>query len=170
MSTVVIHPYSTDWPRQFKVIHMQLRDVFPDTSVMIEHIGSTSVSGLAAKPVIDIALGASSLSLIEAKIDTLARLGFEYVRKYERELPLRRYFVKPASGDVHRIHLHGLLHEGDLWRRHIAFRDALRTDADLQTRYQTLKLSLVARHADDKSAYTDAKAPFIHATLADLGV
>lgn len=161
MNTVVVLPYSPDWPEQFETLHALLRDVFTETDIVIEHIGSTAVPGLAAKPVIDIALGAPTLERIEAKIDALAEDGFDYVRKYERELPMRRYFVRPPMDSLLRVHLHGLVSGDDHWQRHLAFRDALRNDPTMRERYQSLKLLLAERHADDKSAYTEAKAPFI---------
>lgn len=166
-SSVIIHPYSEEWPRIFEQIRQELLTIFSPTNTQIEHIGSTSVAGLSAKPVIDMVLGTNSLSEIEARIASLETLGFGYISKYEKELPTRRYFVK-SPADSLRIHLHGVEIGSRIWCEHLKFRDLLRTDAQLRSEYQQLKLRLAAQYADDKSAYTEAKAPFIETVLRIL--
>ena len=82
MSTVVVSPYSAEWPKSFLAIREELDAVFSPIAVVIEHIGSTSVPGLAAKPVIDVLLGAPSLADVESKIEALGVRGYVYVKKY----------------------------------------------------------------------------------------
>ncbi len=161
----VVSPYSETWPTLFLAIGEELLAVFSPIEVVVEHIGSTSVPGLAAKPVIDVLLGAHALTDIESRIGPLGELGYAYVSKYEREIPMRRYFVKSSATSL-RVHVHGVETGSPIWRAHLAFRDALRTDADLCSRYQSLKLRLAEEYADDKSAYTAAKGPFIQSVLA----
>lgn len=165
MSTVVISPYSAEWPVCFRAVREELLSVFAPIEVAVEHIGSTAVPGLAAKPVIDVLLGARALADVESRIEPLGEHGYSYVQKYERELPMRRYFVKPAATSL-RVHLHAVELGSLLWQEHLAFRDALRTDATLSSRYQSLKLRLAEEFAADKSAYTVAKGPFIRSVLA----
>ena len=165
MSGVIVSPYSEEWPTLFRRVRHELLSVFVPTAVSIEHIGSTSVPGLSAKPVIDVLLGANSLSEIESNIGSLDRLGYTYVSKYEHELPLRRYFVKAADTSL-RIHLHAVELESRFWQDHLMFRDLLRSDADLRSTYQSLKLRLAHEHAHDKAAYSTAKGAFIQAVLA----
>lgn len=165
MSAVIIQRYSSEWPEQFLAAREQLLAAFVPIPVMIEHIGSTAVPGLAAKPVIDLLLGAVSLAQIESRIGPLERLGYRYVSRYERELPTRRYFVRTAD-DGSRQHVHGVVIGSDLWRDHLTFRDRLRDEPTLRAQYQSLKLQLAERFADDKIAYTAAKAPFIRSVLA----
>jgi GrpB-like predicted nucleotidyltransferase (UPF0157 family) len=167
MAAVILTPYSPNWPTQFRAIREELLSVFAPMLVTIEHIGSTSVPRLAAKPVIDVLLGAGSLEDIESKIKPLSEIGYSYVPKYERELPTRRYFVKAQATSL-RVHLHAVELNSRIWQEHLAFRDRLRGDADLCTQYQTLKLRLAEEFADDKSAYTDAKSPFIQSILASV--
>lgn len=167
MSNVVVSPYSAKWPDLFQNIREELISVFEPANVSIEHIGSTSVPGLAAKPVIDVLLGAESLASIEATIGKLEDCGYSYVSKYEREIPERRYFVK-SPPDSLRIHVHGVKIGSRLWREHLSFRDALRNDSDLLAEYQALKLRLAKEFAHDKSAYTEAKGPFIQTILAKI--
>jgi GrpB-like predicted nucleotidyltransferase (UPF0157 family) len=167
MPTIILTPYSPAWPTQFRAIREELLSVFAPMLVTIEHIGSTSVPGLAAKSVIDVLLGAGSLQDIESKIKPLNEIGYLYVPKYEREIPIRRYFVRAQATSL-RVHLHAVELNSRLWQEHLAFRDRLRADADLCTQYQTLKLRLAEEFAGDKSAYTDAKSPFIQSILASV--
>ena len=164
MSSVIVSPYSTEWPNLFCAVRAELLSVFGPIVVEVEHIGSTSVPRLAAKPVIDVLLGAHSLGDIESHIRPLGELGYLYVPKYERELPMRRYFVKSSAATL-RIHLHAVELHSQIWQAHLTFRDALRTDAKLRARYQSLKLHLAQVFGNDKSAYTAAKDPFIQSVL-----
>lgn len=165
MSDVIISSYSEEWPALFRQVRQELLTAFDPIVVSIEHVGSTSVHGLSAKPVIDVLLGANSLSDVESRIESLSRLGYTYVSKYEQELPMRRYFVKSPAGSL-RIHLHAVELGSRFWQEHLAFRDLLRTDPQLRSSYQSLKLQLAREHSHDKSAYTAAKGPFIRAALA----
>lgn len=164
LSAFVVSPYSPEWPELFGVIREELLHAFSPTLVAIEHIGSTSVPGLAAKPVIDLVLGADSLTDIESKIKPLGELGYTYVSKYENEIPMRRYFVK-SPPDSLRIHLHAVVHGCRIWQEHIAFRDLLRADDGLRSHYQSLKQQLAQEFPNDKTAYTAAKNPFIQSVL-----
>lgn len=166
MHSVMVVPYSTRWRALFDTLRDELHEVFAPGAVRIEHIGSTAVPGLAAKPVIDILLGAPSLDAIEARVDALADRGYRYVPEYERDLPMRRHFVRTAQL---RVHLHGVAFDSPLWRDQLTFRDALQADAALRERYAALKLGLAQAHAhahaQDKSAYTAGKGPFIRTVL-----
>lgn len=166
MAGVIVSPWSEAWQAQFERARAELLDAFAGPPVRIEHIGSTAVHGLAAKPVIDVLLGADVLAVVETRIDALAGLGYRYRPEYEDALPTRRYFVRDADGERLRIHLHAVVEGGPIWREHLAFRDALRGDDALRAAYQALKCDLAARHAGDKAAYTDAKTPFIRAVIA----
>ncbi len=169
---LILSLYQEAWPLAFKTAFQELSSVFVDANTQIEHIGSTSVLGLSAKPVIDILLGAASLLDIEAKITALERQGYQYVPKYETEIPQRRYFVKAAqtkdSTSPFRLHVHGVVIGSELWHEHLFFRDQLRANPTLREEYQTLKLRLANEFAHDKSAYTEAKAPFIRKVLARM--
>ena len=167
MASVFVSPYSSEWPNLFRILQEDLIRIFAPTSIRVEHIGSTSVPGLAAKPVIDVVLGAASLANIESKINLLAESGYEYVSKYEKEIPERRYFVKPSIHSL-RAHIHAVELDSRIWREHLAFRDALRADSSLRSQYQALKLQLAEEFANDKSAYSTAKNPFIESVLAGI--
>lgn len=164
MASVVLHPYSPEWPAAFERERAQIVKAFSSVHVVVEHIGSTSVPGLTAKPVLDLLLGAESLPAIEEKIAALGPIGYEYVSKYERELPERRYFVKGAAASL-RVHLHGVVQGSRLWNEHLAFRELLRSDPRTRADYEALKLRLASELAHDKAAYSAAKGPFIEAAL-----
>lgn len=168
MASVTLEPYTPDWQRQFAKARTELLLAFAGLAVQVEHIGSTAVPGLTAKPVIDVLLGADSLVAIESRMESLARIGFQYVAKYEQQLPMRRYFVTEPRADRLRIHLHAVVIGSTIWRDHLMFRDALRSDSALLAAYQTLKLELATRFAQDKASYTEAKGPFITNALACL--
>ena len=168
MAAVVVSPYSPQWPDAFRAAREDLLRAFSPCDIRIEHVGSTAVPGLAAKPVLDILVGAASLEAIEAKIPGLQRAGYEYVHKYERELPDRRYFVKAA--DPLRLHVHAVALGSAFWVEHLAFRDLLRADDAVRSAYQDLKLGLAARYPSDKRAYQAAKGHFIQSALAAAAV
>jgi GrpB-like predicted nucleotidyltransferase (UPF0157 family)/GNAT superfamily N-acetyltransferase len=166
-AAVTLLDHQPGWAAVYAGEATKLAALFGDPAVQLAHIGSTAVPDLCAKPVVDMLLGARSLAQVEAMIPALAGLGYRYRPDHEAELPERRYFVREAAGEC-RIHLHAVVHGADIWRKHLVFRDALRTHPDLRQRYARLKRELAAHHRDDKAAYTLAKAPFITQVLADL--
>lgn len=168
MSELRVIPYQDTWPAQYAQVDAELRAALSPLDVALEHIGSTAVPGLCAKPVIDVALGLDALEDVAEPIDALAAIGFVYRPEYEDRIPERRYFVR-AAGQTPRVHLHALVGDGALWRQHLLFRDALRRDRSLMQSYASLKQQLVVLHASDKAAYTKAKAPFIQQVLSAAG-
>ncbi|HYC38619.1 MAG TPA: GrpB family protein [Usitatibacter sp.] len=160
---VVLTPYSPLWPAVFDIEQRRLLEIFND-SVVVEHIGSTAVPGLGAKPVIDVMLGSPDLAVVEGRIPTLEADGWRYVPEFERAMPERRYFTK-LDQPPGKFHLHAVVLGGLFWQRHLAFRDALRADPRLAQRYWRVKQHLAARFPDDRAAYTEAKGDFIRAVL-----
>ena len=165
MAAVILAPWSPDWPLAFTTLAASLAPVFSGTDARVEHIGSTAVPGLVAKPVLDVLVGVAALGEVEARRAALDALGFRYRPEHERVLPQRRYFTRDPGPGL-RVHLHGVVVGSALWEDHLAFRDALRADDALREAYAALKQSLALRFPHDKAAYTDAKAPFIAQVLA----
>jgi GrpB-like predicted nucleotidyltransferase (UPF0157 family) len=159
---VILVPYNPDWPRRFEEERHTLADVFAGTEASIEHIGSTAVPGLGSKPVIDVMVGVSALTQVEARIPALEATGYEYVQKHEQQLPERRYFGKPRH-KPREFHLHCVVKGSDFWIQHLAFRDYLRAHPDVAAAYYELKRDLAARLT--KEEYTEAKSPFIQSVL-----
>jgi len=157
---VEIVAYSPEWPRRFAAERDSLARVFPPDAFTIDHVGSTAVPGLGAKPIVDILIGAPTLAEIEARIPALERLDYRYAPEHETLLPERRYFAKPAH-HPRLFHVHAVRADSRFHREHLAFRDALRADAAVAGQYLTLKRALAAHHGRDREGYTDAKAAFI---------
>lgn len=128
----------------------------------VEHIGSTSVAGLAAKPTIDILAGIYRLSDAPWLVPRMEKLGYAYVQKFEEELPERRYFHYPATGvEADLFHAHMVEVGSPFWERHLLFRDFLRGHPEAAREYEALKRKLAELHGSDIVAYTEAKTAFI---------
>ena len=165
VAPIALTAYSPAWLQQYSRERSSLAVIFPPSDFRIEHIGSTSVPGLAAKPIIDILIGAPALTEIEARIPAMEARGYGYVPEHEAVLPQRRYFVKPVMRPRN-FHVHAVEIDGTFWMEHLLFRDALRALPDLAEEYTLLKRELAARFRNDPDAYTDAKAPFIRSVIA----
>lgn len=159
---VEIEPYSSEWPAQFAAEAEQLQGVLaPWLAGQIEHIGSTAVPGLSAKPVIDIMAPVRSLAHAVPAIDALTSLNYCYFPYKPSEM---HWFCKPSP--AHRTHhLHLVPAASSVWQLRLAFRDALRRDPALASQYERLKVRLAAAHAQDREAYTDGKTLFINSVL-----
>ncbi len=162
---IIVTPYDAAWPARFRIesqlIHIALADLAPT----IEHIGSTAVPGLAAKPIIDMLVGVRSLNEFERHYDRLGIYGYEYIPEYERVLPDRRFFKRVVRG-VRTHHVHVVETDGVYWKRYLKFRDSLRADTWLAARYAELKRRLAERFRFDRDAYTNGKTGFVEAALA----
>lgn len=127
----------------------------------VEHIGSTAIPGLAAKPILDLMLGVSDL---DAAIEPIEALGYLHDQSWDAILANRRYFWRGAP-DNHTHHLHVVPFDGAFWQRHLLFRDRLRADAALVAEYEALKRDLASRFTNDRDAYTAGKAAFIERVI-----
>jgi len=137
-----------------------LREVLGEVSAKVEHIGSTAVNGLAAKPIIDIMLGLPDFSVADKLVTRIEALGYEYIKKYEDEMPFRRFFVRNLTGlRTHQIHMVEI--GGEFWARHLLFRDYLRQNPEVAEKYAALKKQLAEREWEDVNEYADAKTEFI---------
>jgi len=130
----------------------------------IEHIGSTSVHGLAAKPVIDIMVGVHSLKASRNTIDILSKNGYCY---YPYKAEIMHWFCKPTP-EIRTHHLHLVPFESALWQERIKFRDCLRANAELANNYAKLKLTLAKEHKNDRDLYTMNKWSFIKSVIESI--
>jgi GrpB-like predicted nucleotidyltransferase (UPF0157 family) len=162
---VEIVDYDPAWVGQFCVERQRLSFALSDWLIGVpEHVGSTAVPGLSAKPVIDIMAPVDSLEASVAAVAAASRIGYVHF-PYKPEL--MHWFCKP-SPERRTHHLHLVPLDSRLWRERLAFRDALRASADLRDEYGALKLQLASKHRHDREAYTDAKAPFVSRVLATV--
>ncbi len=130
----------------------------------VEHVGSTAVPGLAAKPILDLQAAVADLECTPDLAVALGPASWHHVPTDLDGRPWRRFFVKVIGG--HRAaHLHVMRTDSARWNEQLAFRDALRADPALVKRYAALKRDLADRHRDDREAYTDAKETFVRAVL-----
>lgn len=160
-------PYSKKWPVEFEQEKAILLQAIGDWVQDIQHVGSTAIPGLSAKPVIDIMIGVRSLEEADRYcVSRIQNLGYDYIQKYEIELPNRRYFQKTSrTGErTHQIHLVEI--NSDWWKRHLLFRDYLRSHPEVAKEYERLKQSLAKEHTDT-NAYANAKTSFIRKIEAE---
>ena len=156
---VLLVPADSTWPAAFAQEAERLRAAAGDVPVAIEHIGSTAVPRLLAKPVIDILVGVPSLAQADALVPRLQALGYEYVAAFEKQIPDRRYLR------TRKFHLHVVQQGGAIWYEQLAFRNWLRTHPEDARRYAVLKQQLATRYRHDRDSYTAGKAPFVAETL-----
>ena len=159
-SPVRIVDYDPQWPIQYEVEKDRIFGVIGHIVVAIEHIGSTAVPGLGAKPIIDIMIAVHHLTDAEKCIESLKSISYEYVPEFEDSFPERRFFWK-GPPKARKYHIHMVELTGDFWKRHLLFRDYLRSHPEVARKYHHLKKELAAKHGSDRDAYTDAKTSFI---------
>jgi GrpB-like predicted nucleotidyltransferase (UPF0157 family) len=157
---VYIAEYDPRWPEMYEEEKHAILAVCGPAILAIEHIGSTAVPGLAAKPIIDIMLGIHSLDQAPALYDGLAGIGYEYAPEFEESIPERRFFRKGPT-DYRTHHLHMVELGGEFWMRHLLFRDYLRQHTEVAQQYEELKRRLAAEYGSNRSGYTEAKTDFI---------
>lgn len=163
---VELHDHDPAWPARFAQERDRLCGLFPGVFIEIQHIGSTAVRGLAAKPIIDLLAGVDSMRTAESIAEAICRSGYTTSIEFNASLTDRKWFMRWADG--HRTHhLHVVVHGSAAWHERIRFRDALCARPDLAARYVLLKAQLADAHAGDREAYTEAKAQFIRAALQD---
>jgi len=162
---VDVRPADPQWQRLGEVLRRELDVALARWLVApVEHVGSTAVPGLAAKPVLDLQAAVADLGCAPAATEALAGRGWHLVPPELDARPWRRFLVQVVD-DVRVAHLHLLTADSERWGEQLTFRDALRGDPGLMQRYAALKQQLAAEHADDREAYTAAKTDFVRAVL-----
>jgi GrpB-like predicted nucleotidyltransferase (UPF0157 family) len=160
MREIIISDYDPIWVALFEIEKSRLETSLASYAPAIEHIGSTSVPGLAAKPVIDIMVGIANEEDLDALIIPVETLDFEYVKQYEDVMPYRRYFRRDTGG-IRSHHIHAVVSTHEFWTTHLAFRNHLRSNSADTSAYEALKRRLAVEYRFDPKGYTDAKAEFI---------
>lgn len=157
---ITIVAYNPRWPEYFSQEQARLASVLRDTGAVIEHIGSTAVPGLAAKPILDLMIGLPDFSIADRQVPRITSLGYEYIARHEQVMPERRFFKREEHGAAtHHIHMVGLA--TSFWERHIRFRDYLRDHPEAASAYAAFKQKLATQDWQDGSAYAQAKTEFI---------
>lgn len=149
---VRLAPYDPSWPVLFSREQERLLLVFPQF-LAVEHIGSTAVQGLSAKPIIDILAGLPSIAAADTLFERILACGYTTSREFNAELTDRRWFMRSADG--HRTHhLHVVVHLGPVWQEWLRFRNLLRQNPRLTQSYLKLKSELAVHFRQDREAYT----------------
>jgi GrpB-like predicted nucleotidyltransferase (UPF0157 family) len=154
--TVRVCPYTLEWARLFEEEATRIRAAIGADILDIQHIGSTSVPGLAAKPIIDIGIAVANFEEARRCIEPLVMLGYRYLD--ENDIPRRHFFVQ-GDPRTHHVHMNEL--DSADWQQTIGFRDYLRTHPDVALAYADLKLQLAQQFATDFPAYHAGKDAFI---------
>lgn len=181
---VTFEKYNPVWKEQFESIKKELEKSIGFLHPEIEHIGSTSVEGLSAKPIIDIMIGVKNETELDQIPSLLQGKDYVYYEKYNEDMPYRRFFIKlkdkllsldfpeiihsgdeiPEELNNHELriaHIHTIPTSSEHWLRHIAFRDYLRSHSKVKEEYQQLKEKLSKMEWIDGNDYNDGKDPFI---------
>jgi GrpB-like predicted nucleotidyltransferase (UPF0157 family) len=154
--------YDDAWPARFLQLSRALRAALGEVALRIDHIGSTAVPGLPAKPVIDVQVSVAAFEPLDAFRAPLERLGYVF-RADNRELTKRYFRESPGH---RRTHIHVRRAGSFSEQLALLFRDFLRTHPDWAQRYADVKLALAERYANDRAGYTERKRPFTWEALA----
>src|SRR5215210_5943429 len=150
---IELHPYDPDWAVYFSEARLPLSAALSHYALDIQHVGSTSITGLRAKPVIDIAIAIEHYPLPDGVLAAVEALGYTYLGEFN--IPHRHLFFKRGGPVGYNVHINELAN--DEFQRHVLFRDYLRAHPDIASEYENLKRELAARY-DDVASYADNKS------------
>jgi len=159
--TVKLAAYDALWPQQYNTEAMLIQEITGTPPDSIEHVGSTSIPGMVAKPIIDIAVLVDSLDRAEAWQSKLASIGYWY-KGAQPDMPDRRFFAKGPE-TMRTVYLH--LANKDEFERLVRFRDYLISNKSVAAEYAKLKQELAASNADNRASYSKLKNDFIQTVL-----
>jgi GrpB-like predicted nucleotidyltransferase (UPF0157 family) len=166
---VEIVDFDPSWAATFAEESRRLRSLFPGAFFRIEHVGSTAVPELPAKPIVDLIAAIESMEAADALLPSLCANGYATSAEFNATLVDRRWLMRHTNGRrTH--HLHLVLRDGKDWIEKLAFRDLLRTEPALRADYAALKRELAASFGANRDGYTDAKGDFIRAALERIGL
>ena len=158
---ITVVNYDPDWPSKYVRERDYITGILKDNCIAVYHIGSTSVPGLAAKPVIDIMAVVRSLEKADTVADRFSEMGYEYLGEFG--ITGRRYLRKGGDERTHQIHIF----QADDWNnigRHLAFRDYMRTHEKERNEYAKIKKDLAQEFPYDIDGYCDGKEKFVRET------
>jgi GrpB-like predicted nucleotidyltransferase (UPF0157 family) len=172
VESVHLSAYDPGWPDRAAAYADELRPVLGRWLLgPIEHVGSTSIPGIVAKPVIDLMARVADPDAVVGRAGgSLDALNWRHVPPELDDRPWRRFFARVSADDQHRLaHLHLMAAGAARWDQQLLFRDALRADPDLRAEYAAVKERLAGAYAGERERYTDEKAAFVTRVLRDLG-
>ncbi|MEO8884039.1 MAG: GrpB family protein [Devosia sp.] len=157
-------PYDPSWPDKYAAERDVVVSCLIRPPLLIAHMGSTSIPGIAAKPVIDIIVLVADLAEGHAAVPALEATGYSFWRDNPDKSKL--YLVRGLPNRTHNLHIHA---DAEEVRRHLLFRDHLRADPAARDAYQALKQELAIRYRTDREAYSKAKSAFVDDIVAKAG-
>lgn len=165
--TVKLLPHNPKWEELFEKEKNILSKALDGLIIDIQHIGSTSIPGIPAKPIIDISIGIKSMKNSKDFIKIFEDLGYEYRPDFGGPNTQLLFVKGPEEKRTHYIHL--MRYSGSIWKNDLAFRHYLRKNKKRAKEYAYLKKELASKFADDRTHYTASKAKFIHETIRIAG-
>ena len=165
---VVVLPYDPRWALDFQIIRDLIREALGPLALGVEHVGSTSVRGLSAKPIIDLDVIIRDNTLLNDVIAALRKIGYEY----EGDLGIagREAFKYTGQGNLPAHHLYVCPKDSAELKRHLAFRNHLRTHPEAVREYSRIKEEGAALYPYDIEKYIEHKTPFIEAIYREIGI
>ena len=160
--TVRLEAHHEEWHQKFAEERERLLEAIDDHALCIEHVGSTAICGIVAKPILDMMVGIPKFEDGDDCVQPLEKLGYEY--KGENGVPGRHFFGK---GSPRTHHLHMVVIDGKFWMHHLLFRDYLIGNRQIAEEYNRLKLTLAARFPRDRESYTNGKESFVERVLRE---
>ena len=155
-----VSPYREEWKNLFEIEKRDIEKAIGDYIEDIQHVGSTSIPGMPAKPILDIAIAVKDFEEARVCIEPLSKMGYTF--KGENGIPRRHYFLK---GEPCTHHIHLLEKTSEEWEKLILFRDYLRSNQKTAEEYKKLKRDLSEKLRGDRKAYQAAKSDFVAAVI-----
>ena len=165
---VIVLPYDEQWEQAFENIKDEILEALGSVALRIEHVGSTSVRGLSAKPIIDIDVVIKDYSVFDAVVTALEEIGYHH--EGDLGIAAREAFRYDGKGHLQKHHLYVCPQDSAELKRHIAFRDYLRTDPEAVREYSRIKEEGATLYPKDIEKYIQHKAPFIEKIYREIGV
>lgn len=159
---IAVDDYDPRWAASFRAERRLILAAVGEVVVELEHFGSTSVPGLAAKPIVDMLAGVRTLEEVPALAGALLAIGYAACGIH---VPGRQLFAKGGPYNEATHHLHFVEHSTPAWRDPLRFRNRLRADPELALRYAELKRQLARTHSNDINGYSDGKSEFVRSVL-----
>lgn len=160
---VKLVPYDPEWAKLFRKEKTRIKEELSDQALGVEHIGSTAIPGMDAKPILDLMAAVPQIEDYELYIPALERLGYQFMRD-NRDNQQHILFVK-GSEECRTHYLKLTTLDSDFWREHVLFRDYLIRHPGRAEEYRKLKHELLEKHGGLREKYTDDKSAFIRETL-----
>ena len=162
--TVKVVDYDPGWASRYEAEADAVRRAVGDLIVDVQHVGSTAVQDLCAKPIVDIAVAVNTFNVMGTLVGCLTSIG--YIDRADGGRDGGYLLVRDSNPEVRTVHLHVVEQSDTQWTNYIAFRDILRRDSSIREQYSELKRQLAIRFPNDRKSYTDNKNVFIQEVLS----